>query len=81
MTRKKMSSGNGVIRLGLIGAGGMGVADTLTALEHENIRLVAVCDLYTRPLEDAKTRWGQEILTTKDYKEILKREDIDAVII
>jgi predicted dehydrogenase len=67
--------------LALIGAGGMGVADAETALEHDNIKLLAVCDLYEGRLEDSKTRWGEDIFLTKDYKDILKREDIDAVIV
>lgn len=81
LSRKKFSSNNAVIRLGLIGAGGMGIADTLTALEHENVILVAVCDLYTGRLEDARKRWGEEIMTTNDHREVLQREDVDAVII
>lgn len=69
------------IKLALIGAGGMGAADTDTALEHENIELVAVCDLYDGRLDDAKKRWGSNLFLTKDYKEVLKRDDVDAVII
>lgn len=69
------------IRIALIGAGGMGVSDAKTALEHENISLVAVCDLYDGHLEEARQRWGSDLFITKDYKEILKRKDVDAVII
>jgi len=69
------------LNIGLIGAGIMGVVDTQTALRHEGINLTAVCDLYQGRLESAKERWGQDIFTTDDYKELLKRKDIDAVII
>lgn len=69
------------IRLGLIGAGGMGVADTQTALEHEKVELRAVCDLYTGRLRDSKKRWGDTIFTTNNYLDILSRADIDAVLI
>ncbi len=69
------------IRLGLIGAGIMGTEDTKTALQHDNVELVAVCDLYQGRLNDAKNRWGQHLFTTMDFKELLKRKDIDAVII
>ncbi len=72
---------NEVVRLALIGAGGMGVADTKTALQIENVNLVAVCDLYDGRLEDAKSQWGGDLFITKDYKEILKRNDVDAVIV
>ncbi len=72
---------NKVLRLGLIGAGGMGSADANTALSHPNIEMVAVCDLYSGRLDSAKSKWGNHIFVTKDYKEVLKRKDIDVVII
>ena len=62
------------IRIGLIGAGGMGVEDTQTALQHLYIELVAVCDLYKGRLDAAKNRWGSQLFVTQDYKELLKRK-------
>lgn len=73
--------GESTIKIALIGAGGMGVADTKTALQHPNIELLAVCDLYDGRLDDAKERWGEHLFLTKKYEDILKRKDIDAVII
>jgi predicted dehydrogenase len=72
---------NDQINIALIGAGGMGVQDTITALQVPGVKLVAVCDLYDGRLKDAKERWGSQIATTRSYKEILNRKDIDAVII
>lgn len=69
------------LNIALIGAGGMGVADTKTALEHEGIKLVAVCDLYTGRLDNAKKMWGEDVMVTDKYEDILKRKDVDAVII
>lgn len=69
------------IRLALIGAGIMGTEDTNTALRHANVSLVAVCDLYDGRLATAKQKWGDHLFTTKDHNEILKRSDVDAVII
>jgi predicted dehydrogenase len=74
-------SANDNINIALIGAGGMGTGDTITALTVPGVKLVAVCDLYNGRLEDAKKRWGQDIFTTRSYKEILSRPDIDAVIV
>ncbi len=70
-----------VIKLALIGAGIMGTEDLNTALKHSNVEVVAVCDLYDGRLESAKEKWGQHLFVTKDHKEILKRKDVDAVII
>lgn len=69
------------LNIALIGAGGMGTGDTNTALLHESIKLKAVCDLYQGRLKKAKENWGDDIFTTTDYKEILKRKDIDVVIV
>ncbi|WP_431199952.1 Gfo/Idh/MocA family protein [Mucilaginibacter sp. P25] len=75
------NSPNDQVNIALIGAGGMGTQDTITALQVPGVKLVAVCDLYDGRLKDAKTRWGADIFTTRVYKEILNRKDIDAVII
>lgn len=80
----KRSSGiaiNDQVNIALIGAGGQGSSDTNTALQVPGVKLVAVCDLYDGRLADAKKRWGADIFTTKIYKEILNRKDVDAVII
>jgi predicted dehydrogenase len=69
------------LNIAVIGAGGMGTVDVNTALEHEGIRIVAACDLYDGRLEAAKERWGQDLFLTKNYKDILKRKDVDMVII
>ena len=75
------NSANDQIQIALIGAGGMGVADTVTALTVPGIKLIAVCDLYDGHLAEARKRWGADIAITKDYREILERKDVDAIII
>ncbi|MEZ5070925.1 MAG: Gfo/Idh/MocA family oxidoreductase [Bacteroidales bacterium] len=72
---------NDQVNLALIGAGIQGSYDTLTALQVPGVKLVAVADLYTGRLERAKELYGTDIATTRDYREILKRKDVDAVII
>jgi predicted dehydrogenase len=81
LSRVGSESADQPIRLALIGAGIMGTEDTNTALKHANVTLVAVCDLYDGRLESAKKKWGDHLFLTRDHKEILKRTDVDAVII
>ncbi|MBP6827674.1 MAG: Gfo/Idh/MocA family oxidoreductase, partial [Saprospiraceae bacterium] len=81
LSRQNPYSANDQIQIALIGAGGMGTEDTKTALLVPGVKLVAVCDLYSGRLEDAKGRWGKDLFTTKDYREILERSDVDAVIV
>lgn len=77
----KKTSANDKIRVATIGMGIMGNADTESALKVEGIELAAVCDLYSGRLIRAKEKFGSNIFTTRDYREILTRKDIDAVII
>ncbi|KAF5033789.1 MAG: Gfo/Idh/MocA family oxidoreductase [Petrimonas sp.] len=72
---------NSNIQIALIGKGGMGTADTNTALSIDGVKLMAVCDLYDKRLDEAKNQWGSDLFLTKDYKEILTLKDIDAIII
>lgn len=74
-------SANDRIRIGLIGAGIIGHFDTDTALKIPGVEMVAACDLYTGRIEAAKEKWGKDIFTTRDYRELLSRKDIDAVLI
>jgi len=72
---------NDHIQLALIGAGIQGQGDTRTAVQVPGVKLVAVADCYNGRLDHSKELWGSDIFTTRDYKEILARKDVDAVLI
>ena len=74
-------SANDQVNIALIGAGGMGFEDARSALRVPGVKIVAVCDLYKGNLQKAKRTWGNDIFTTMDYREVLNRSDVDAVII
>ncbi len=74
-------SANDKIRIATIGVGGMGSGDTRYALQLPGTELVAVADIYDGRRERAKEVWGKQLFTTRDYREILARKDIDAVIV
>lgn len=74
-------SANDHIQIALIGAGGQGQFDTRTALQVPGVKLVAVADCYDGRLAHCKEVWGADLFTTRDYKEVLARPDIDAIII
>lgn len=81
LKRNYSSADKTQLKVALIGAGGMGFANVDTLLKHDGVQLIAVCDLYTGRLKAAKKRWGADISTTDNYKDILKQKDIDAVVI
>ncbi len=75
------TSANDNIQIALIGAGGMGSGDANSSLAQKGVKLVAVADVYQGRLKRAKEVWGADLFTTRDYREILSRKDIDAVIV
>jgi len=77
----KPVSPNDRIRVALIGAGGMGTEDAKSSLEIPGVELAAVSDIYQGRLTRARERWGHQLITTRDYRAVLERRDIDAVLI
>ncbi|MBM3787324.1 MAG: Gfo/Idh/MocA family oxidoreductase, partial [Acidobacteria bacterium] len=69
------------MKFALIGAGGMGTGDAQDCLLAGGTEIAAVSDIYDGRLERAKERWGARLFTTRDYREVLAKRDIDAVIV
>src|SRR6185369_17311739 len=80
-------SPNDNINFALIGAGIQGQTDMNYALKVPGVKVVAVADCYDGRLTHCKEMWGTgtannvDIFTTRDYREILARPDVDAVLI
>ncbi|MGR3811983.1 Gfo/Idh/MocA family protein [Jiulongibacter sp. NS-SX5] len=77
----KKISVNDTVRIGVIGYGVQGHFDLRTALQIPGVELAGICDLYTGRIQNAKEEFGPELYTTRNYKDLLDRPDIDAVII
>ena len=72
---------NDQINIALIGCGIQGIINTNVALQVPGVKLIAVCDLYNGRLDRAKELWGKDLFVSRDYRLILNRTDVDAVIV
>jgi myo-inositol 2-dehydrogenase/D-chiro-inositol 1-dehydrogenase len=79
------------IQIAQIGCGRMGMGDVRGTMAHGLCRIVAVCDLDTKRLANAKAvverhyhglgETSVNVAAYRDYREVLARPDIDAVIV
>ena len=81
----RVVSANDKIRFGVIGAGGISRADIKAFLLNQGTECVAICDVddkqLAKRLESLNTDHGIKPETTKDYRRILDRKDIDVVVV
>lgn len=84
---QKTIAANDQINLGVIGVNGMGWADLKAALKVPGVRLVALCDSDSNVLDKRMAELGDlhveasGVKKYQDYRALLDRKDIDAVII
>src|SRR5574340_953707 len=80
LAQVKARSANDTIQIAIIGAGGMGNADIHSSLAN-GTRLVAASNIYQGRLTHIHEAYGKDIFITRDYREVLARPDVDAVIV
>ena len=76
---------NDKVRLGLIGAGGMGCGDLECFFGNPEVECAVVCDVddaqMARGLEVCAKRGRKQPDTVKDFRRVLDRKDVDMVLI
>lgn len=78
------SGANERLTFGFIGVGGMGgyhLQDMKSRLDRGEVNIAAVCDIDEHRLENASRMAGPQADVYRDYRYLLERKDIDAVII
>jgi predicted dehydrogenase len=70
------------LKIGVIGAGGRGLlAGHVHEIDGGGARLVAGADVNDAALDHFKERFGEDVMVTHDYRDILARDDIAAVFV
>jgi predicted dehydrogenase len=79
------SSPNDKIRVGFVGVGGMGSSTLNGFLGHADVDVAAICDVYEPNSRQARERVekvrGAVPDVYKDFRHVLDRKDIDAVVV
>ena len=78
-------SPNDKLVIGLIGCGGMGAANMRNLMEFPDVAVAAVCDVDSNrmpgDIADVEKKYGRKPDVYKDYRQVLDRKDIDAIIV
>ena len=80
------AAANERINVGCIGVGGRGHSNMELFLQRKEVQVVAVCDVYASKRQDAKETVdkhydSRDCSVYNDFRELLERDDIDAVSI
>ncbi len=81
LSQSRIAGANERIRMGIIGAGERGSyhASRLARLAQTDV--VSICDVYRVRAESARARSNPQAALVQDYRRLLDRKDIDAVVI
>ena len=79
-TASAARSANGRITVGVIGTGRMGMANLNDFIKQPDVDLAAICDVYVPNLDKAAEK-AAKAERYKDFRKLLERKDIDAVIV
>ena len=76
----RLLAANDRIQIAIIGAGGQGTGDVQSSLANGSM-LVAASDIYQGRLTRIREVFGKDVFITRDYREVLARTGVDAVIV
>ncbi|WP_395143101.1 Gfo/Idh/MocA family protein [Armatimonas sp.] len=85
MEFNRIQGANNRIVLGLIGCGGMGAANMRNLMDKQGVEVAALCDVDTGrmggDIAEVEKKYGRKPEIFRDYRKMLERKDIDAIIV
>jgi predicted dehydrogenase len=81
LSAARVLGANDRVRVGLLGAGGRGTYVAGRAKEFGNADIAALADIYQPRIDNARKQLNPAITVDADYRALLDRKEIDAVII
>ena len=84
-SKPRSTSPNDKIVFGLIGCGGMGAANMRSFMGFPDVEIAAVCDVdedrMPGDIKSVTDKYGRAPEVFRDYRKMLERKDIDAIIV
>ncbi|MFH1739714.1 MAG: Gfo/Idh/MocA family oxidoreductase, partial [bacterium] len=78
---QRVLGANERIRLGFIGIGNRGGQLLDPTLRQKDVDVVVLCDVYQPYLDKWAEKVGGDVATSRDFRQLIERNDIDAVFI
>ncbi|HUT90638.1 MAG TPA: Gfo/Idh/MocA family oxidoreductase [Thermoguttaceae bacterium] len=78
---KRIVGANDRVRLGFIGVANRGGQLMSAFLKHDDMEIVALCDVQRSTLDKANARLEGKADTYGDFRELIDRKDVDAVVV
>ena len=78
---KRIVGANDRVRLGFIGVANRGGQLMSAFLKHDDMEIVALCDVQRSTLDKANARLEGKADTYGDFRELIDRKDLDAVVV
>jgi predicted dehydrogenase len=69
------------VRVAFVGLGLIGKRHLLDFMAEPDVQVAAVCDVYTPYLEEGLATAGSGVTSTRDFRRLLDRSDVDALVV
>lgn len=79
--KHKVLGSNDTVRVGFVGVGNRGSQLMKAFAAQDDCKMVAVADVYQPYLDRAQEAYGKDLMAVQDYRALLDRKDIDAIVI